>query len=30
MLPSRQFYGWSADINDDDALRELLELNGGS
>ena len=23
-------YGWSADIADDDALRELLELNGES
>ena len=22
-------YGWSADITDDDALRELLALNGG-
>ncbi len=22
-------YGWSADISDDDVLRELLELNGG-
>ena len=22
-------YGWSADITDDDALRELLKLNGG-
>ena len=22
-------YGWPADISDDDALRELLELNGG-
>ena len=22
-------YGWSADISDDDALRELLVLNGG-
>ena len=22
-------YGWPADINDDDALRKLLALNGG-
>ena len=22
-------YGWPADITDDDALRELLKLNGG-
>ena len=22
-------YGWSADMSDDDALRELLALNGG-
>ncbi len=22
-------YGWPADISDDDALRELLKLNGG-
>ena len=22
-------YGWSADISDEDALRELLALNGG-
>ena len=22
-------YGWSADISDDDGLRELLALNGG-
>ena len=22
-------YGWPADISDDDALRELLALNGG-
>ena len=24
-----QAYGWPADISDDDALRELLERNGG-
>jgi len=23
-------YGWSADISDEDALRELLALNGGN
>ena len=22
-------YGWPADVTDDDALRELLKLNGG-
>ena len=22
-------YGWSADISDDDVLRDLLALNGG-
>jgi len=25
-----QAYGWPADISDDDALRELLECNGGN